>query len=167
MIITYLEMRSRGELRAKAIPDPRFAIQPVSVPQWRFNRFLYALIGERWNWTDKNVWSNEQWRAYAESPNLQTFVGYYDGSIAGYFEIEWHAEDDVEIVYLGLTGEFIGRGFGGPLLTRAVEEAWKWKAARVWLHTCTLDHPAALANYLARGFSVYKTEKKSETLRPS
>jgi ribosomal protein S18 acetylase RimI-like enzyme len=164
-VITYLEMRSPEALLRKESPDDRFSIQRVAVPQWKFNRFLYSFIGERWSWTDKNVWSDEQWRAYVESPNLRTFVAHYDGAIAGYFEIERQAEDAVEIVYLGLAEEFIGRGFGGALLTRAVEEGWKWGAARVWLHTCTLDHPAALKNYLARGFKIYKTEQKPETLR--
>jgi len=29
---------------------------------------------------------------------------------------------------------------------------------RVWLHTCTLDHPAALPNYQKAGFAIYKEE---------
>ena len=29
---------------------------------------------------------------------------------------------------------------------------------RVWLHTCSLDHPRALPNYQASGFSIYRTE---------
>lgn len=163
-VITYLEMTSPAEFRPKYADDPLFAIRPMTTPQWKFNRFLYAFVGEFWNWTDKNPWSDEEWRAYAESPNLRTFVAYYHGSIAGYFEIELQKDRQVEVAYLGLAREFFGRGFGAALLTRAVEEAWKWNASRVWLHTCTLDHPAAIPNYLARGFKVYKTEKKLETL---
>ena len=164
-VITYVEMLSPQELKPKRSDDPRFRIERMTVPQWRFNRFLYGFIGEGWNWTDKNVWSDEQWRAYVESPNLQTFVAYYDGSIAGYFEIERQPDNSVEITYLGLVSAFIGRGFGGALVTRAVEEAWKLNVSRVWLHTCTLDHPAALNNYLARGFTIFKTENKLETLQ--
>jgi GNAT superfamily N-acetyltransferase len=157
-------MLSPVELRPKYVEDPRFSIRQVGAPQWKLNRFLYGFVGEGWNWTDKNVWSDEQWRVYAESSDLRTFVAYYDGSIAGYFEIQRQEGKEVEISYLGLAREFLGRGLGGGLLTRAVEEAWKWKVQRVWLHTCTLDHSAALPNYLARGFKVYKTEKKFETL---
>jgi mannose-6-phosphate isomerase-like protein (cupin superfamily)/GNAT superfamily N-acetyltransferase len=166
-VITYVEMHSPGDLRPKRVDDPRFSIRPVTTPQWKFNRFLYTFIGEGWNWTDKNVWSDDRWRAYAESPNLQTFVAYYDGSIAGYFELERQDGNEVEITYLGVARGFLGRGFGGALVTRAVEEAWKWNVSRVWLHTCTLDHSAALPNYLARGFMVYKTEMKCETLERS
>ena len=65
---------------------------------------------------------------------------------------------EVEIAYFGLAPAFIGRALGGPLLTRALQEAWKSGPARVWVHTCTLDHEAALANYKARGMSIYQTE---------
>jgi GNAT superfamily N-acetyltransferase len=59
-----------------------------------------------------------------------------------------------------LLPEFIGRGLGGALLTSAIEEAWRMSPPiyRVWVHTCDLDHPAALANYQARGMVVYKQE---------
>ncbi len=63
-------------------------------------------------------------------------------------------------MYFGLLPEFIGRGLGGPLLTAAVRRAWEIPGARrVWLHTCTEDHPQALANYLSRGFSVFRVEE--------
>ena len=66
--------------------------------------------------------------------------------------------DDVEIVYFGLLPEFIGLGLGGTLLTAAIERAFGLGAARAWVHTCSLDHPQALGNYLARGMRVYRTE---------
>jgi GNAT superfamily N-acetyltransferase len=82
-----------------------------------------------------------------------------DGESAGYFELERHADGAVEVVYFGLIEQFIGRGLGGFMLTRAVEEAWAMKANRVWLHTCTLDSPNALPGYQARGFRPYKTQR--------
>jgi GNAT superfamily N-acetyltransferase len=62
-------------------------------------------------------------------------------------------------VYFGLLDEFTGRGLGAYMLTEAVTIAWKAGASRVWLHTNTLDHPAALPNYLKRGFRVTRTEE--------
>jgi GNAT superfamily N-acetyltransferase len=64
----------------------------------------------------------------------------------------------VEIVYFGLLPRFIGRGLGGPLLSRAVERGFERGASRVWVHTCSLDHPRALAAYRARGFRLFRTE---------
>jgi len=53
-------------------------------------------------------------------------------------------------------------GFGGYLLTHAIRSAWDSGATRVWVHTCTLDHPSALANYVARGMKVYRTETEQQ-----
>lgn len=82
---------------------------------------------------------------------------------AGFFELQRHDDGSVEIAYFGLVPEFFGRGYGGWLLERAVEEAWAMGggggATRVWLHTCTLDSERALPNYTARGFVPYKTER--------
>ncbi len=56
------------------------------------------------------------------------------------------------------TARDLGRGLGKHLLSCAVRDAWALAPSRVWLHTCTLDHPAALPNYEKRGFARYKTE---------
>lgn len=84
-----------------------------------------------------------------------------NGESAGYFELQLQEHDSVEIVYFGLVPEFIGKGLGGWLLARAVEEAWAMGegARRVWLHTCTLDSERALPNYKARGFREFKTQR--------
>ena len=158
---TYLEMTSREQLHARRVNDPRFDVREATVPQWQVNRFLYLYIGEQWGWSDKRSWPDERWQRYVAA-DLRTWLGFYDGSIAGYFELH-RAHDEVEIAYFGLAPEFIGRGFGGALLTRALEEAWDCDATRVWVHTCTLDHPAALRNYEARGMRIYKavTEQRA------
>lgn len=83
----------------------------------------------------------------------------YDGETAGYFELRKCEDGSVEIAYFGLLPAFIGRGLGKHLLTCATEQAWAVGANRVWLHTCTLDDPAAKPNYLKRGFRPFKTEE--------
>ena len=103
-------------------------------------------------------WSYQQWLDYLDRPELETWVGYVEGTPAGYFELERQPENQVEIAYFGLLPQFIGNGLGGRLLTCSVERAWKMGAARVWVHTCTLDGPAALSNYRARGFRIFKEE---------
>jgi GNAT superfamily N-acetyltransferase len=157
VITTYLEMRSPEELRPKLCADERFWIGEATVKQWQFNRFLYLTVGSPWAWNDKRDWTDEQWRQYAESEQLRTFGAYYDASPAGYYELHRNG-DEVEIMYFGLLAAFVGRGLGGVLLSRAIEDAWQVKPRRVWVHTCTLDHPAALANYQARGMKIYKAE---------
>ena len=84
------------------------------------------------------------------------------GAIAGYFELVRRADArgavEVELLYFGLVAEAQGRGLGRRLLERAIAEAWALGAERMVLNTCTLDHPAALPNYLARGFRVVRDE---------
>jgi GNAT superfamily N-acetyltransferase len=161
LIVTiYLEMRSPDQLRPRRSADKRFQIREKKERDWRFNRDLYFAAGEKWFWNDKRIWTDEQWKKYGLAPELRTFGAHYDSSLAGYYELRRDVEGGVEIAYFGLLPEFIGRGFGGPLLTSAIEEAWRTlpSVTRVWVHTCTLDHPAALANYQARGMVIYKRE---------
>ena len=155
---TYLEMRSSDEVRPKRCNDERFWIGECTVKQWVFNRFLYFTVGEPWAWNDKRGWTDEQWRAYAESERLRTCAAFHDCSPAGYYELYRGDDTEIEIAYFGLLPAFVGRGLGGALLTSALEEAWRQKPSRVWVHTCTLDHPAALQNYQARGMKIYKSE---------
>ncbi len=160
LITTYLEMRSRDQLRPKR-SDTRFQVREKTERDWRFNRDLYLQVGDQWDWIDKRSWADDQWKEYATAPELRTFAAYYDDALAGYYELLPHKENGMEIAYFGLLPEWIGRGLGGALLTSAIEEAWSMepKPSRVWVHTCNRDHPQALANYQARGMIVYKVEQ--------
>lgn len=154
----YLEMTSPSALRAMEDPGG-LRICECEIKQYRFNKFLYELVGEAWSWTDRLAWSEEQWRNFVEDDNLRTWVAYHRGSPAGYYELQRQGGGDIEIAYFGLAPAFIGRGFGGYLLSRAIGSAWDWPGTtRVWVHTCTLDHPGALQNYKSRGMEVYRIE---------
>lgn len=54
----------------------------------------------------------------------------------------------------------IGKGLGTILLNAMIDQAWRHRPQRLWLHTCTLDHPKALAVYQRAGFVSYKQETK-------
>ncbi|NRA22182.1 MAG: GNAT family N-acetyltransferase [Oceanospirillaceae bacterium] len=161
-VITYaLQMKSLSQLRAKDQPD-NFKIVEAQLKEYKFNRFLYQLVGENWQWTDKLKWPDSEWQTWAESDNLRTWVGYYQGSIAGYYELEQQVDGNVELAYFGLASNFIGKGLGGYLLSEAIKSAWSIEGTRrVWVHTCSLDHPSALANYQARGFEIYSESVES------
>lgn len=156
-IVTYfLEMNTPQNLKEKPKPD-RFEVNEAEIKQYKFNRFMYQFIGEHWNWNDKDSFSDETWKGYSESENLRTWVAYFKGSIAGYFELERQPNSNVEVTYFGLAPDFIGKGFGGYLLSYAIKSAWGWEGTkRVWLHTCSLDHESAINNYMARGFEIYR-----------
>jgi GNAT superfamily N-acetyltransferase len=155
---SYLEMRDPGQLKPARTVLPDLELKQATLPSPELNRWLYMAVGSEWLWIDRLAWSRERWLAYLDRPQLQTWLAYLGGTPVGYFELELQEGDDVEVAYFGLLPGSIGKGMGGQLLTSAIERAWSMGAARVWLHTCTLDHPAALANYLARGMRVYKEE---------
>ena len=123
---TYLEMKSPDQLKAKPAPEG-LSIVECEIKQFQYNRFLYLLVGEAWQWFDKASWTDAQWRDFAENENLRTWVAYFKGAPAGYYELQQQKGGDVEIAYFGLAPKFIGMGFGGYLLTRAIRSAWQWR----------------------------------------
>ena len=155
---TYLEMTHPDQLRRVPVARPR-RVERVERCPLSFYRYLYREVGRNCRWTDRLTWSDEQLRSHLATPGVSVWVMYVDGSPAGYFELHARGDRSTEIAYFGLLPEFIGQGLGKQLLTAAVERAWDTGAARVWLHTCTLDDPAALPNYLKRGFAPYKNER--------
>jgi len=155
---TYLEMRSPSDLVDATASHPEAQIRRVGFCPAAFFRYLYAEVGRAYRWTDRLSWSDSQIRAYLDAGDVSLHVLYLDGAPAGYFELRRHPDRSIEVAYFGLLGEYIGRGLGSWLLTQATRTAWKEKPERVWLHTCTLDHPHALPNYLRRGFQVVRKE---------
>lgn len=160
---TFLEMTDRAELRRAREPEVPLLVTRVEKPSPDLSRFLYRKVGERWHWHARLSWDRERWLRHLDRSGVETWIGSVEGALAGYFELERQG-GDVEIAYFGLFPDFIGQGLGGSMLTAAIERAWRMEATRVWVHTCDLDHPRALANYLARGMRVYRTEQAMEAL---
>jgi GNAT superfamily N-acetyltransferase len=155
---THLELRSFAALRPAAAPALPVRLHRLPALAAAEYRALYTLVGQQWFWRDRLVWADDELEAYLASPNVHVWLLTVAGATAGYFELQHHASGDVEVMYFGLVSSFIGRGLGGWLLTRAVEEAFALGGERVVLNTCTLDAPQALPNYLARGFTIVREE---------
>jgi GNAT superfamily N-acetyltransferase len=155
---TYLEMGSPGELRPASTPEPEPAIERLAYCPVELHRFLYAEVGRAFRWTDRLRWTDETIRRHLDDPAVSVWLMSWQNEPAGYFELQEHDDESVEIAYFGLLPDYIGRGWGKYLLTRAARAAWSLEPRRVWLHTCTLDHPAALPNYLKRGFRAVREE---------
>ena len=79
--------------------------------------------------------------------------------LAGYFELIFHKDkNEIEIAYLGLLEEYQNKRLGSYILSSALKNAFLNNPKRVWVHTCSLDHKNALANYIARGMKIFKKE---------
>ena len=90
---------------------------------------------------------------------LQRVIAKIGNEVAGFYEYLYHEEkNEVELTYMGIFREYFGRKLGGYLLTHALRSGWSHNPNRIWVHTCTLDHPNALKNYIARGMNIFKKE---------
>jgi len=163
---TYLQLARPEDLVPARVDDARVRIDRVAECPASFFRYLYREVGRLYHWTDRLPWTDEQTREHLARPEITLWVMYSEGAPAGYFELEQHDDGSIEIAYFGLMQEFLGRGLGKHLLTVAAEQAWSDGANRVWLHTCTLDDPAALPNYLKRGLKPFKKETYVTELGP-
>ncbi len=158
--IRHLEMTSREAFRPADREVAGIRVRhETGADAGELARRCYALVGGPWHWTDRTELDADGWQEWLDAEQGELWVAWDGDAIAGYFLLLPRAHT-VEIRYFGLTPDHIGQGIGGWLLSRAVERAWSLKPARVTLNTCTLDGPAALPNYLARGFTVTREESR-------
>jgi GNAT superfamily N-acetyltransferase len=174
IVTTHLQQLSPDALvpAARRLPDG-CRIERAEDISAEFSKFLYRSVGSAWHWTDRLPLSRAEWEAAVRRPGTETWVLYAAGSPGGYVELAGAGGPDgteVEIVYFGLFPERIGAGLGGALLEEGLRRAWnlheRWPGLapvrRVWVHTCSLDGPAALGNYRARGLEVFRTEEADQ-----
>jgi GNAT superfamily N-acetyltransferase len=150
---TYLEMRSPP---GSCPPAPEgVTIAWIERPSVEFYRFLYNSVGRDYYWIDRNRMPDEDLRQIIQDEHVEVYVLSIAGAPAGYAELDRRQPDEIELAYFGLFPEFVGKGLGKFFLGWAVARAWSYAPQRVWVHTCDLDHPAALPNYVKAGFVVY------------
>lgn len=173
---TYLFMDERPARPPIPLPDGVNIARVTDMPA-SFFRYLYREVGRGLHWEDRLDWSDATIRTHLGEPGEAFHVMYVQAAPAGYVELRRgsplpghlaeaprrSAAAAVNIDYFGLLPEYHGRGLGKALLERAIDAAWSLGATAaadpyIWLHTCTLDGPAALPNYLRRGFRAIATE---------
>ena len=152
----YLEINSINELKAKRTLSDDFTLSEAEKSKFDLNKFFYKQIGKKHQWVDRLIWQDKNWIEYVSNKNLKTFILKKNNNFVGYFELLFN-KNECEIAYFGILEEFIGKGYGGFLLSEAIRIGFK-SANRIWVHTCSLDHPNAIENYKSRGMKVFKTE---------
>ncbi len=168
MVITTLEMLQPPAAGPRAFPTGvRFDLASGIAPEYA--RFLYGLVGGPWYWTDRLAWTRDQWADELAVAGTEFWILYGEGVPFGFVQLQPQIVDGaahVEIRYFGLAEPALGRRLGGPMLEHGLAAAWSLAerhglppVSRVWVHTCTLDGPSALANYQARGLVVCGTEE--------
>lgn len=159
LITTYLEMTDVAQFRPDFVENSLLQMMILQRPDVAFYRFLYGEVGRVWRWRDRLIMSEDDLRQAISKPGVSIHVPYIQGAPAGYVELAREG-DSTEVAYFGLRPEYMGMGMGKHLLSYGIQQAWTDGAKRLWVHTCNLDGPYALDNYIKRGFSVYKTEEE-------
>jgi len=154
--VTYLEMFERPPPRPAPMPAGKLALMRAEDCTVSFYRYLYETVGTPWLWFERRLLDDEALAAAIGKATVEIFVLYVGGVPAGYFELDAAPTRETELCYFGLVPNFIGRGLGRSLLQAAIDRAWSRPLKRLWVHTCTFDHPRALPLYQRAGFTVYR-----------
>lgn len=153
-VVTYLEMRCA---KAGEIPPSTLDLQRVVEPEVDQYRALFHLVGEPWLWFSRLMLDDEKLGAIIQDPRVELYVvrdG--NGRDVGMLELDFREPAQCELAFVGLILDLSGLGHGRWLLAEAVSRAWREGIKRVHVHTCSLDHPAALSAYRRAGFVPYK-----------
>jgi len=154
-VVTYLEMRERPELRPEARDAP-WRARRAEAPGRDWYRALYRRIGSTQLWATRLRLDDAGLSAILDDARVEVEVlGDGDGRDVGIAELDFRVAGECELVYFGVVPELVGTGAARLLMNRALAAVWSRPLARLWLHTCTLDHPKAVAFYERSGFRAY------------
>ena len=153
-VVTFLEMRQPS---TQPVPPSKLSLRRIDNPQPDEYRHLFRLVGARWLWFSRLIMDDSRLTAIIQDQAVELYlvVG-EDGSDAGLLELDFRTGGECELAFIGLVPELAGKGHGRWLLAEALDRAWRKGVGRVHVHTCSLDHPAALAAYRRAGFTAYK-----------
>ncbi|MCZ8180489.1 MAG: GNAT family N-acetyltransferase [Rhizobium sp.] len=154
-IVTCLEMKAKPASRPNP-PADGLVVERWEKPSIADYRALYRRVGEDWLWVSRVVMADEALAAIIWDPRVEIYAMTRDGEGLGLLELDFREPGQCELAFFGLDQSLIGSGAGRILMNAAIDTAWSKPITRFWVHTCHLDHPAALAFYQRSGFKAYK-----------
>ena len=157
-IATSLEMTEKPKLR----PTPASDLQLVrwTAPALNTYRSLFRRVGEPWLWCSRLLLSDDELAAIIHDPDVRIWaVSDRRGIEVGILELDFRETGQCEIAFFGLIPDLNGKGHGRWLMAMALQLGWAREGVkRMWVHTCTLDGPGALAFYQKCGFVAYRRQ---------
>ena len=154
-IVTSLEMKAKPA--ARPAPHSPFALVHWKAPSNERYRTLFRRVGEPWMWFSRLVMAEDRLREIIQHPAVEIYAATDRAGIEiGMLELDFRVEATCELSFFGLVPELNGQGHGNWLMHQALTLAWRKGVERVWVHTCTLDHPNALGFYQRHGFVPFK-----------
>ena len=154
-VVTTLEMRQRPPLRP--MPDSRLRLVDWPKPSLASYRELFRRVGAPWLWYSRLAMDDAKLAAIVHDPAVTVHAALDPAGVeVGMLELDYRHAGACELSYFGFVPELAGQGHGTWLMAHALTRAWRPGVSRVWVHTCTLDHPRALGFYRAAGFVAVK-----------
>jgi len=153
-VVTYLEMTAQPAPRPERT-DAQWALRRVTAPALDWYRDLYRRVGADWLWSSRLGLTDAALAAIITAPEVEVHALTVSGRDEGILELDFRVPGECEIAFFGLGPSVLGAGAGRWLMNRAIASAWARPITRFWLHTCSLDSPAALAFYIRSGFAPY------------
>ncbi len=155
-VVTHLEMTARPSRRDDS-PGP-WTVRKVDAPPLDWYRDLHRRVGEEWLWFSRMRMNDAELAAIIQAAGIEVYTLVADGRDEGLLELDYREAGQCELVYFGVTAALIGTGAARFLMNRALELAWPRDVRRVWVHTCTFDHPSAVAFYQRSGFYAFRRQ---------
>jgi GNAT superfamily N-acetyltransferase len=153
-VVTYLEMHAPP---AGEVPPSTLSLRRIDQPRAGEYRALFRLVGGPWLWFSRLVMPDAALEAIIRDPKVDLYAVEDEcGAAVGMLELDFREAGECELAFIGLVPELAGKGHGRWLLAEAVRRAWREGISRVHVHTCSLDHPAALSAYRRAGFTPCK-----------
>ena len=153
-VVTYLEMHARPGVDLHTSP---LSLKRIKSPQPETYRDLFRLIGAPWLWFSRLIMDDSHLASIIQHPKVELHAVLDEsGREAGMLELDFREPHECELAFIGLIPELSGKGHGKWLLADAVSRAWRENVERIHVHTCSLDHPAALGAYRRAGFVPFK-----------
>ncbi len=153
-IVTSLEMTRRPAPAASERSG--LMLKRTDAPDVAWYRDLYGRIGTDWLWFSRQELDDDTLSAILADAAVDVYVLMHGDRETGLLEFDRRIAPDIELAFFGVTPDLAGKGAGRWMMTRALEIAWSHDPRRLWVHTCTLDHPAALPFYVRCGFVPYR-----------
>lgn len=156
-IVTSLQMTVRPPPRPETAEAP-WALRLVERPDPDWYRDLFRHVGENWLWASRLEMTAPALLGVIHHPLVEVRALWAGDRPEGLLELDFREAGSCELTFFGLAGPLVGKGAGRWLMNRAIDLAWSRPIRRFWVHTCTLDHPAALAFYMRSGFVPFRRQ---------
>ena len=152
-VVTFLEMKTRPDVAPAASTLQLRRVAHPTVDQYHA---LFRKVGAPWLWFSRLIMDDAKLESILNDPAVQLYEVAAVEAVVGMLELDFRTEGECELAFIGLVPQLAGQGHGKWLLSEAVRRAWREGVQRVHVHTCSLDHPAALSAYRRAGFTPYK-----------